>query len=111
MEKIAIKYVAGRPIGKLYYNRERFVFNQKNNFTCEVPLAVWESIKQSNEFIPAVVEINSSENITFSDAKKVDNTDTKNDLTEELTCECGFVAKTVNGLNTHRVKSKKHKGE
>ena len=98
MEMIRLRYRAGKSVGKLYYNRKRYVFNKGNNFITEVPIKMfWDK----DFFEPAPV----SEAASLEE--KVDTL--SETTTDETVCEvCGFEAKNRSGLLAH--KRIKHKG-
>lgn len=101
MDKITLRYTGGKTLAKLYYNRVRYIFNKENDFTTEVPLGVWNFVKQTNEFIPAPIAEKAAETPKEEAApeKPVD----------ETVCDvCGFKAKSKTGAIAH--KRIKHKG-
>jgi len=99
MDKIVLRYVGGKSISKLYYNRVRFVFNKENNFTAEVPVGAWNFVKQTNEFVPAPI----AEEKKISEEPK----EKPKEKSDKVICDiCGFKAKSPYGLVVH---SRKHR--
>ena len=108
MEMIRLKYVGGKSLSKLYYNRVRYIFNRENDFTTEVPIGAWNFVKQTNEFVPAPV---AEKSVDLPDTATISTEETKLKEKFDRVCDiCGFKAKTVNGKNTHkRIKHKEGK--
>lgn len=101
MDKIRLRYIGGKSLSKLYFNRVRYIFNRENDFTENVPRMLWNFVKQTNEFIPAPIaeEKPVAEKTTQPEPKK------KSDKVCDI---CGFKAKSKAGLLAH---SRKHKKE
>lgn len=97
-EMMRLKYVGGRALAKLYFGRERFVFNKENSFIEKVPVGIfWDR----NLFMPAPVEENKPE---IPVEKKEPE-----QVTDDTLCSiCGFKARSSYGLSIH--KKAKHKG-
>ena len=102
MNKIMLRYIGGKSLSKLYYNRVRYIFNRENNFTTEVPVGAWNFVKQTNEFVPApVAEEKPKEEIIAEEKPK--------EKSDKVICDiCGFKAKTLAGFKAH---SRKHRGK
>ena len=98
MEMIRLKYIGGKSISKLYFNRIRYIFNKENDFTAEVPLGAWYFVKQTNEFIPApAAEAKTPPSVTIG-------------VLDKVICDiCGFKAKSMYGLVVHSRKHQKKK--
>ena len=104
MNEIILKYIGGKSLSKLYYNRVRYIFNKENNFTASVPLGIWNLVKQTNEFIPAPI-LKKSE-MTMTTTIHTEPEETKPKEKSDNVCDiCGFKAKSKTGLIAH---SRKH---
>ena len=104
MDKIRLRYIGGKSLSKLYFNRVRYIFNRENNFTENVPRMLWNFVKQTNEFVPAPIaeEKPNVETVPVEEA-------TKPKPKSDKVCDiCGFKAKSKTGLIAH---SRTHKKE
>lgn len=101
---IRLRYIGGKSLSKLYYNRVRYIFNKENDFTAEVPLGAWYFVKQTNEFIPAPLP----EKTVSTDRTPLPEVETKEKSTKVICDICGFKARSPYGLTVH---SRKHKKE
>lgn len=96
MRIIKLRYTGGKAVGKLYYNRTRYVFNKENNFITEVPEEIfWDK----NFFMPAPVEkvkqeIKQEIVEEAQEPVREEKYDTKCSI-------CGFKAKSPFGLKVH----------
>jgi len=108
MNEIILKYIGGKSLSKLYYNRVRYIFNKENNFTASVPLGIWNLVKQTNEFIPAPILEKSEMTMTTTIHTEPEETKPK-EKSDKVICDiCGFKARSPYGLVVH---SRKHKKE
>ena len=103
MDMIRLKYIGGKSLSKLYYNRVRYIFNRENDFTTEVPVGAWNFVKQTNEFIPAPIAEKSAE---VSDDAPITTTEKPKEKSDRICDVCGFKAKSKAGLLAH---SRKHR--
>ena len=97
---ISIKYVGGRPNSKEVWNRKSYVFNESNDFTCEVPreLEQWLAHYAVGQY-----QVQQTKTVIKEVIKEVEKK-------PSLKCDkCDFVGKTEHGLIIH--KSSRHKKE
>ena len=108
LEMLRLKYIGGKSLSKLYFNRKRYVFNRENDFTENVPRMLWNFVKQTNEFIPAPILEKSEMTMTTVIHTKPEEPEPEK-KSDKVICDiCGFKARSPYGLVVH---SRKHKKE
>jgi len=95
MQMVSLKFVGGRPSANEVWDRKRYSFNEKNDFICDVPQKLANWLMQYAQGQYQVVPTKIKEVIVEVEKKP------------DLKCECGFVAKSEFGLQTHKRSHKK----
>lgn len=94
-----VRYKGGRSTNKVGFERKNYIFNQANNFICDVPDRLASILLIGGQFTatdqkPAVIE-----------EKPVEVKEEVKENINPLECEqCGFVAKSEFGLHVHKQK-------
>ena len=107
MEMLRLKYIGGKSVSKLYYQRVRYVFNKANNFIADVPSGAWNFVKGTNEFIPAPI----AQPVALEPDVVEDPPIAPVDPDEHICDVCGFKAKSALGLLSHKRSHKKEEEE